>query len=382
MRPALLAALLLTGCASSPADPMRFRDAGARDGAAPDGARPDGAPMDDGGPAHDAAPPSDPDAGAACPGEGPAYLHGDLWGYWFNYRVACAPQHRWLWVCEQRLGPDACGPERQRFEDCWNARGDFPPTSWGDDSTPTPHSANYGVCQPHHFPEKNDATRRPGNATPCDVRSYDYARLRTADPRFGVDWWTGSTSMRHLTLKVFEAGVDPLRDNGQSDGLLLASTHPGDGSAFMGGLANHGIGGGPGGCVPPVEGDDEDPFPSQSFGAFTWVPLPTDRPVTLAASWIGPVSGGEVPSGCLVAPYTFPASFAVHGEGGKPWFTSNPCWDIQEAVRFEPGRHYVWDHRGLRMLPGCAGPPESVLAAIPVGRRAAHAEGSCPGGPR
>lgn len=352
------------------------RDAGRADGGAADaGAPPADAGRDAGPDVADAGPVAD--AGRACPGDGPAYLHGDLWAFWFNYRVACSPQHRWLWICEQRHGAGGCPEEQRRFDDCWNARGDFPPTSWGDDSTPTPHSANYGVCQPHHWADKNGEDRRPGNPVPCDVRTHDYDRLRTLDPRFGVDWWAGGTSMRHLTLKVFEAGADPMASAGQADGLIALSTHPGDRSAFMDGLANHGAGGGPAGCVPALSGDGEDPYPAQSFGAFFWVEVPTDRPVTLAASWIGPVSGDDIPTGCVAAPYTFPASFAYHAVDGKPWLITNPCWDVQASVSFEPGRHYVWDVHGLRALDGCDGPPEALLEVVPEPERAPFRSGEC-----
>lgn len=169
----------------------------ARDAAAPGGvdARADGAPtVGDGAPetAADArtSPVSDvglapePDASTpACPESGPAYLHGDLWAFWFAFRTACDRQHKWWWVCEQRL-PGQCDVERAWFEDCWGARGPFPPSDW-DGSTPTPHSANWGVCQPHHWPEKNDPARRPGNPHPCDTTTFDYDVLRTADPYYG-----------------------------------------------------------------------------------------------------------------------------------------------------------------------------------------------------
>lgn len=303
------------------------------------------------------------DAPDPCPPEGPAYVHGDLWAFWHNYRVACDAQHKWLWVCEQRLGPEACGPERGRFEECWSARGDFPPSNW-DNSTPTPHSPNWGVCQPHHWPEKNSPERRPGNSVPCDTSGFDYAALRTSDPRYGVDWWAGSVSMRHLSIKVFEGDHDIIASQGRADGIVNLSTHPGEDEAFMGGLGNHNY---PGalrdGCLPVLSGEDEDPWPHQNFGAFAWLEVPSGRPVTLAASWIGTV-GGNIADGCIRAPWTFPGSFASHAEPGKPWFISNPCWDVQRNVQLEPGAHYVWDLHGFRKLDTCDGPPEHLRPVL------------------
>ncbi|RMH44128.1 MAG: hypothetical protein D6689_03170 [Deltaproteobacteria bacterium] len=338
--------------------------AGAIDGAGPS---PDGAVADAAGPGGADATPSD------CPGVGPAYVHGDLWAFWHNYRVACDRQHKWLWICERRFGAGNCPVEAQRFADCWQATGDFPPSTW-DGSTPAPSSPNWGVCQPHHWPEKNDPVRRPGNPVPCDTTQNDYDVLRTADPRYGVDWWVGQTSMRHFTIKVFEAGTDPRANNGQVDGITALSTHPGDYAAFMDGIDNHGRG-----CLPALTGDDTDPYPAQNFGAFAWVEVPADRPVTLAASWIGPI-GDNIGTTCLNRDvYGFPPSFAVHSVDGKPWLVSSPCWDVIENVQLAPGRHYVWDLNGFRELPSCAGPPESVLSAVPEPERGAMRDGSCAG---
>jgi hypothetical protein len=316
--------------------------------------------------------------GTGCTGTGPAYVHGDLWPYWHNGRVACQPQHKWWWICETRLGAGNCGPEEQRFWDCWNATGDFPPTSWGADSTPTPHSANYGVCQPHHWPEKNLPAVRPGNPVPCDTTTYDYSLLRTADPFYGVDWWTGTTGMRHLTVKVYAASVDPLASEGLADGIVNLSTHPGERDAFMDGLSNHSYPGHVrnGGCVPQLTGDPESPYPDQNFGAFFWLEVPTDRRVTIGATWTGRV-GGDVGDGCLLPLYGFPSNFAVHSVDGKPWFILNPCWDILYDVQLEPGRHYVWDVHGFRLLPDCNGPPQHLLDIVPANERPPFADGTC-----
>ena len=326
------------------------------------------------------------DAGSSgvCTGQGPAYVHGDLWAFWHNDRVACDAQHRWVWICQQRLGPGNCSVEAQRFQDCWNAMGQFPPTSWGGDSTPTPHSANDGVCQPHQWPEKNAVSERPGNPIPCDTTTFEYDSLGRQDPFYGMDWGADPTSLRHLSLKVFAFAQDPYSNEGQSDGLVALSTHPFDKAAFMEGIGNHTyeehvLGGG---CIPPFSGEQEDPFPAQSFGAFFWLEVPTDQPVTLSASWIGPV-GDDLNVACLPpgsgseSIYGFPSSFSYHSVDGKPWFITTPCYDLVENVQLEPGRHYLWDIDGFRILPDCSGPPKDLLELVPVNQRDSFKDGSC-----
>ena len=320
--------------------------------------------------------------GVACSGEGPAFIHGDLWAFWHNTRVACDAQRRWHWICEQRLGAGNCPEEAAWFQQCWSATGAFPKTSWTDSeghNYPEPHSANWGVCQPPHFPEKNDANRRPANPTPCDASSFDYGALRTLDPFYGLDWWTGATGMRHLTLKVYEAHVDPLASEGLADGLINLSTHPGSRDAFMDGLDNHTYSGSRtgGGCLPSFSGDNEEPYPAQNFGAFFWLEVPTDRPLTIGATWQGR-TGGNISDGCVNPLYTFPSSFGGHAEPGKPWFISNPCWDFN-TLQLEPGRHYIWDVSGLRLLPDCSGLPEELLSVVPEAEREALRDGSCAG---
>lgn len=320
----------------------------------------------------------------ACTGQGPAYVHGDLWAFWHNDRVACDAQNRWLWICQTRLGQGNCPVEAQRFQDCWNATGEFPPTSWGGDSTPVPHSANYGVCQPHHWPEKNSTTLRPGNGIPCDTTSFDYDNLRRLDPFYGMDWWAGATSTRHLSLKVFAAGQDPYASDGQSDGLVALSTHPFNKAAFMDGVGNHSYAGHVrgGGCLPDLTGGNEDPYPAQNFGAFFWLEVPVDQPVTLAASWIGPV-GDDLNTACLppgtgpTSIYGFPDSFSYHGVDGKPWFITTPCFDLVQNVQLEAGRHYLWDINGFREMPDCGGPPDDLVDLLPPSQRDAFRDGTC-----
>ncbi|OQB16409.1 MAG: hypothetical protein BWY17_01736 [Deltaproteobacteria bacterium ADurb.Bin207] len=315
-----------------------------------------------------------------CTNVGPAYIHGDLWGFWHNIHVACDAQNRWLWLCQKRLGQGKCSIEAQRFQDCWTASGDFPPTTWGTDATP--HSPSPNVCQPNQYSEKNVASERPGNPVPCDTKTFDYDSLRQKDPFYGADWMPYPINTRHLTLKVFAQGQDPLENEGQSDAMVVLSTDPSNKSAYTYEISNHSY---PtrqrsGGCLPPIKDDVEKPFPSQNFGAFFWLEVPTDEPVTLMASWIGPVDGTTI-----IAPvcspgssiYSFPASFGQHGEDGKPWFISSPCWDIIKDVQLEPGRHYLWNINGLQLMPDCSGPPDSLLQLVPSSSRASFKDGTC-----
>jgi hypothetical protein len=314
---------------------------------------------------------------SSCPASGPAYVHGDLWPYWHNYRVACDRQHKWLWICEQRLGSGNCPAEQQRFDECWTATGDFPASTW-EGSTPSPSSPNYGVCQPVHWAEKNDPNRRPGNPVPCDTTQNDYDVLRTSDPRYGVDWWAGSTSMRHLTVKVFQQGDNPQDNNGQADGIVNLSTHPGDQSAFMNNLSNHSYGGNVlgGGCLPALTGDGDDPWPAQNVGSFYWLEVPTDRVVTLTATWIGPI-GDDIGTACLgLDVYGFPGSFSYHSVDDKPWFITSPCWDAISDVQLQAGHHYAWDVQGFTDL-GCTGPTDALLSVVPEPERPTLRDGTC-----
>jgi len=315
-----------------------------------------------------------------CSGEGPAYVHGDLWAFWHNTHVACNAQHRWLWICQKRLGQGKCPVEAQRFQDCWTATGEFPETAWGGDSTPAPHSASLSVCQPHQFPEKNLASVRPSNAVPCDTSTFDDDSLRRKDPFFGMDWWASPVSTRHLTLKAFAEGQDPYANQGQADGLVVLSTHAFNKAAFTQGMVNHSyptkvLGGG---CLPPLTGSEESAYPSQNFGAFFWLEVPTDQPVTLTATWIGPV-GDTVDPVCSpgASIYSFPESFSYHGEDGKPWFISSPCWDVIPSVQLEAGRHYLWDIDGFRLMDDCSGPPAALLELVPSNLRESFKDGTC-----
>jgi hypothetical protein len=284
-----------------------------------------------------------------------------------------------VWICQQRLGPGNCSIEAQRFQDCWNAKGEFPPTSWGGDSTPTPHSASSSVCQPHQWSEKNLPTARPGNEVPCDTTKFNYDNLRRQDPFYGVDWSANHVSVRHLTLKVFASGQDPLANQGQSDGLLALSSHPSNKAALMDGIDNHSYPGhlSSGGCLPPLTGDTEEPYPAQSVGAFFWLEVPTDQPVTISASWIGPTGDLWDPVCLTENVYGFPKTFSYHSVDGKPWFVSSPCYDVLQNVKLEPGRHYLWDINGFRALPDCSGPPANLLELVPLSVRPSFKDGSC-----
>lgn len=79
----------------------------------------------------------------------------------------------------------------------------------------------------------------------------------------------------------------------------------------------------------------------------------------------------------MQAPYVFPDSFGYHSVDGKPWYISSPCWDFIENVQLEPGRHYVWDVHGFRMLSDCLGPPAELVSLASPGEQPGLAAGSC-----
>ena len=63
-------------------------------------------------------------AAESCRTDGPAYLHGDLWVHWHNWRVKCDEQHRNVWRCEKR--GRAFGFDQNRIEaECQSLREQF-----------------------------------------------------------------------------------------------------------------------------------------------------------------------------------------------------------------------------------------------------------------
>ena len=316
-----------------------------------------------------------------CSSSGPAYIHGDIWPFWYSGRTACDAPHTWWWVCKQRLGAGHCQTEKQHYQECLDGTGHYGPTDapMCNDCKPAPHAKNYGQCQPHHWPDKRDEPTRPDqNNNACDTQGFDYQKLSTSDRYYGLDWWgAGHALLRHMTLKVYEQSVDPTSQShqGQADGLVVLSTHPNEESAFTSKSSNHSYAGSTRqkpGCIPPFTGDTEDPMPDQNFGSFAWVEVPTDRPLNLAVSW----HGLDVEECLPGQKYSFPSDFSSRGPSGKPWFTSSPCFDVVRNVQFEPGAHYVWDISGFHKISGCQ-PPSHVLTSIPQSLRTSFRDGSC-----
>lgn len=324
-----------------------------------------------------------------------AYIHGDLWAFWHNSRVACDAQHRWGWLCRKYVDEGLlsseyanCSVEAQWYSDCTVSQGAFPETSW-DTGVASPSSPDERVCQPQQGEIAQEA-QRPNNPNPCDTTSFDFDKLRMTDPFYGFDGPLEENeliSMRHLTIQVFEAGVDPLATQDRPEPLISFSTHPDNPLARSGGVINHrhpdsktrGICYDDGAFDGSIPAESSDPFPANSIGPFFWMEVPGDVNVVLFASWIG----DDVPSNvCKLKKdddtanvYSFPKSFEEKSVAGKPWLISNPCYDVV-SVQLKKGRHYLWNHAGVRELEGCE-PPKELLNLVPDARRETFRSDSC-----
>ena len=257
-----------------------------------------------------------------CTGEY-AYLHGDLWPYWYNMRVACDPEHRAWWRCEriEGTGAPACAGDKDRYEHCiaeWNGGHCMAGVYAPSDTT------GCWVC-----PEKWPQGR-------CDTRTFDYDAPEIWGTYYGVQWSSHTNLHRFLTLKVQA-----------SDGGLIAafSSCPGDEECYMKGLDNHGPGPAPQGSIQTHP--DEDRFTAR-FGSFACIRLPGNTALTLKASWMNEF--------CHTCAEDYPS------------FPHTPCWTADLPFTFEAGYHYLWTERGIERLPGCAGPPEDLAARFPEAR--------------
>lgn len=63
---------------------------------------------------------------ACCECQGPAYLHGDLWDYWYNGHICCDPQYKSIWRCNKLRQSglvSSCSAEQQAYNSCKSAHG-------------------------------------------------------------------------------------------------------------------------------------------------------------------------------------------------------------------------------------------------------------------
>jgi len=283
-------------------------DAGGGDAPTPGDA---GAP-DDGG-----SPPL-PDAGSpGCTGPY-AYLHGDLWPYWYNFRVCCDAEHKSAWRCERLNGVGAaiCSGLKTRYEGCvQDPNGEVCP--------------NWGVC----CYKQAQACGTPQDDDPplmCTTSSLDYDSESVWGTYYGMQWST-PTIHRFTTVKVWDA----------ADQLIAAfSSNPQDGYSYMEGLANQGVGPEPQGHI------QLSPQKSDRFGSFACIRLPAGAPLKVQGFWIN-----EFAHTCKSNYWSYP---------------DVPCWTEKLSLTPRPGFHYLFTDRGVQELPGCDGPPAEIRARLPA----------------
>jgi len=323
---AMLAATLLGGCSGTLNQPPASDGAGAPDRGSPGpldrgitdrpGARPD-------------RPTAKPDAAASCPKAGPAYLHGDLWPFWYNHRVKCDPEHRYHWLCEKVKAEKGAG-------DC------------------SKEKAIYAACDPTKYQYYEFG------APAHDTRKYDYGKLTNT---FYGGKWGALKYNRFATLKVF-SGHLALPVSGKAlhkKELLAYSSNPGEPCAYMKDTKNHGQGG----CMMAA------PNRSDRFGAFAWIKLSPGKKLTVAGLWLP--MGPEFP-GC--SEYTAGTCLARKSGPGKG-LTIMPCYRFQHLTP-EPGAHYLWSYSGIKKLAGCAGPPKTIRDQFKAAGKDVSKAGACP----
>lgn len=275
-------------------------------GASPGGEAPRGSTTDPAGGS------SDGDAGVAASCEsGPAFLHGDVWPLWWNYRVSCDRERKALWrcekgggaceaekgavagcnVCDQRDG--ICIPRSRKGEKdgccaegaCCDYDGKAPPDE------PTHFFGYYRMCR-----------------TDCDSRDYDY------DAMEGSFYGKGWSMLGQWHLDLLERGTDtPIAF--AKDGVRV-EYKDGDGYVAAGG----------------GQGFDK------ALGYFGCFELPVGKPVTVRVG--------------------------LHDWSGKP--KDEPGGIVAIELDPRPGHHYVigatgqiedvtrWDHGA------CVGPPSKI----------------------
>lgn len=250
----------------------------------------------------------------ACTGDF-AYLHGDLWPFWYNFRVCCDAEHRALWRCESVHGPGSatCASLAATYQECLG----------GPNASVCP---NWGVCcfQASNGCEDPDAD----HVAVCTTDDFAYDDPTVWGTYYGMRWST-ETIHRFTTVKAWTA---------TGEQLIAFSSNPDDANAYMEGQANVGVGPEPQGHI---QAADE---PSDLFGSFACIRLPAGAPLELQGWWIN--------------------EFA-HTCKDDYWSQPNArCWTDRLPLVPEAGRHYLWTHRGIELLPGCDGPSD-ILARLP-----------------
>ncbi len=269
-----------------------------------------------------------PDAGG-CSNSGPAYLHGDLWPFWYNHRVKCDPEHRNYWLClkvKGEKGSGDCSKEKAIYSAC-----DVTKVVYGE----------YGA--PQH-----------------DTRKYDYDKLFNS---FYGGKWGALKYNRFATLKVFKGYLQPPASGKAlyKKEILAFSSNPGEPCAYMKDTKNSVQGG----CMMAA------PNSSDRFGAFAWIKLPTGQKLTVAGLWLP--MGPEFP-GC--SEYTA-GTCLPRKSGPAKGQTIMPCYCFVHVIP-EPGRHYLWAASGIKKLPGCGGPPKVITDRFKAAGKDVSKASACP----
>ena len=234
--------------------------------------------------------------------QGPAYLHGNVWAFWYNYRVMCDYEHKKYWRCQQTGGD--CAEERQAWESCDVCRQQdgicIPRTRPGASDSCCDESA----CCDYEGPGPPDEeTHFWGNfrscRTDCDTRDYDYDQM---EGHFYGKTWSG---LGDWSLNFRDADGNPITDQ------------------IVGG----------------TKGEDSEPplDPGDALGYFGCYQLPVGEPITIKIS--------------------------LHDWQGEP--ATKPRDYLEQTITPKAGTHYVWTKTGLAPWSdfdrgNCVGPPASI----------------------
>ncbi|MCA8978600.1 MAG: hypothetical protein KDC14_01145 [Planctomycetes bacterium] len=176
--------------------------------------------------------------------QGPAYLHGDIWPLWWNYRVQCDRQHKALWRCEK--GGGDCSEEKKAVDDCDVCKQKdgicIPRSRKGekdgccDEGACCDYDGKVGADEDTHFWGYYRMCR-----TDCDTRDFEYDKM--AGTFYGKGW----KYLGQWHLDLVEANGDG--DVGfakkgvrveHKDGKGYVGADEGDGQAFDGALGSFG----------------------------------------------------------------------------------------------------------------------------------------------
>jgi hypothetical protein len=245
-------------------------------------------------------------APATC-AAGPAYLHGNVWPFWYNYRVSCDLQHKQSWLCHEQGGD--CTAQDQAWSSC----------NVCDEAD--------GICIPRTAPGETDGCCDAGCGTgccdyggpygdgedtcffgyyrscrsDCDTRDYDYVAL---DGHFYGKGWS---LLGDWSIQATDAST-------QED---LTGT-----------------------LVIGAQGQDHEPSlaDTDALGYFGCVQIPTDRALHLVVM--------------------------LHDWGGQA-----PYDRVEADLTAVAGRHYVWGIHGIEEWTAwdrepCVGPPAAIAARL------------------